>query len=130
MSTRLVNLQIKEMFEIYIKYKLKRHTIPKFDKLYLELKSIFSEFTKKRENIVIIIDDQTFEVDSNKFDNEMNAWINRLCIHAHDIIDEIPDFTNKINMLEKCERLNVKGLELDYVYYSTFKNLVMRKYDS
>lgn len=117
------------MFEIYLKYKLKQHTIPKFDKLYLELKNIFLEFTKKRENIVIIIDDQTFEMDSITFDNEINAWIKRLCLHVHDIIEEIPDFINKINMLEKCERLNVKGLDLDNVYASTLKNLVMRKYD-
>lgn len=117
------------MLEIYQKCKLKKHTIPKFDEFYTELKKLFSAFTKKRKNIILIIDDQSFETDSEIFDKEIGTWMNRLCEHIYIVIDEIPDFTNKIKMLKKCENLNLKGLELDHVYISLYQNIITCKYN-
>lgn len=121
-------MQMKNMISTYQKLNVfKTSIIPGIREIYLELKNIFSTFIKGRENISIIVDDMMFENDSNKFDIEVDKWKNRVKIHINTVIEQTPDFGNKIILLKKCEKLNLNNLELDSVYIKILKNIMISK---
>lgn len=118
------------MIEICYKYKRLKNKIPGLKKLYPELKSMLTEFSKKRENILKIIDDIHFEKDSIKFNHDVEEWKGRLIEHIYTEFKEISDLGNKIKLLQKCDKLKLEGLELGQEFTSSFQNLIACKYYS
>lgn len=92
-------------------------------KLYAELEEKFQMFTKKREDLLKLIDDRKFKTDSDQFDSDVNDLKIRLKEHLKIVIEETPDFVNKVELLKKCDTLKMDDLDLETVYIRTFKNL-------
>lgn len=116
------------MLQTYESYKmLKVSKIPKVSELHTELQNILQMFTNKRENILKITEDQMFEEDSVKFDSEVEKWKIGLKNHLVAAIEDEPAFENKIELMKKCDKLELVDLDLDHVYISTFRNLIICK---
>lgn len=98
-------------------------TIPGIHKFHAELKNMFLSFTEKRKNILKITEDQTFDKDSATFDTYIEEYKIRLKIYLKKVIDEAIDFEYKIELLKKCEQLNLTGLEFENLYIKTSKDL-------
>lgn len=112
------------MIETYRTYKrLKTSSIPMVRVIYADLKEMFKMFTKKREDLLKLIEDRKFKTDSEKYDSDVSELKIRLKKHLKTVIDETPDFANKIELLRKCETLKMDDLDLEKVYISTFKNI-------
>lgn len=116
-----------ETFEYY--QQIRTSTIPMIHKFDEELKDMFLTFTKKREDLFKITDDQTFEQDSSIFDTGVKEWKNRLKIHIQTVITDLPDFENKIEILKKCELLNLNSLELDPVCAKILTDIIISKFN-
>lgn len=116
------------MLQTYETYKmLKVSMIPEVNELHTELKDILSIFTNKRENILKITEDLMFEDDVVKFDIEVKNWKIRLNDHLTKQIEEETAIENKIELMKKCDDLNLINLELDHAYTSTLRNLISCK---
>jgi hypothetical protein len=115
-----------ETFE-YFK-QIRTSTIPMILEYDTELKDMFLTFTKKREDLFKITDDEMFERDSSTFDTGVKEWKNRLKIHIKTVIDDLPDFENKIEILKKCELLNLNNLELDPVCAKILTDIIISKF--
>lgn len=123
-----ITLQIKTMIQISETYKmLKISNIPGTRELHTELNNILSTFSNKRENVLNITMDIWFEDDNAKFHNEVETWKNRFKNHLTTEIEEESSFENKIELMRKCDELNIVDLELDHVYASTLRNLIACK---
>jgi len=115
---------MKNIIETYQSYKgLKKSSIPMVRKLYAELKEMFQTFTKKREDLLKLIEDRKFKTDSDQFDLDVQDLKIRLKNHIKVVIEETPDFVNKVELLKKCETLKMNDLDLETVYISTLKNI-------
>lgn len=120
-------LQIKSMIETYQKYNvLKTSRIQGISEVYDKLKNIFETFIKDRPNIMI--EDKTFGEDSVRFDAGIEEWKIHLKNHIHEVFVDIPDFGNKIELLKRCEKLHLDGLELDGLYFSLSEDINDRNY--
>lgn len=75
-----------------------------------------------------MIKDQMFDEDSVGFHTGVEIWKIRLKNHIHTIFDDIPDFGNKIELLKRCEKLNLDSLDLDNLYISLSEDIHDRKY--
>jgi len=119
---------MKNMIKTYQSYKgLKKSSIPMVRKLYSELKEKFKTFTKKREDLLKLIEDRKFKADSDQFDSDVEEFKIRLKKHLKTVIEETPDFVNKVELLRKCETLKMDDLDLEIVYISTLKNINISK---
>lgn len=117
------------MIEIYDTYKvLKTTRIQGISEVYEELRNIFEIFIKDRENIMV--EDPMFNVDSVKFNTTVEEWKISLKNHIHVVFEDIPDFGNKIELLKRCEKLDLSGLELDSLYISLSEDINDRNYCS
>jgi len=96
--------------------------------VYTELQNIYAMFTNKRPNISI--EDGMFETDCIAYNNKINEWKIRLKDHIHAVFHGIPDFGNKIELLKRCEKLNLDGLELDSLYITLFEHINNRNYET
>lgn len=115
---------MKNIIETYQTYRLlKQSIIPGIQEYHTELKNIFLTFTEKRENILKITEDQTFEKDSETFYTAVKIFKSRLKTHLKTTINEAPDFEYKIKFLKKCEELNLTGLNLDKLYIKISNDL-------
>lgn len=117
------------MIETYDTYKILKTTrIQGILEVYEELRNIFEIFKKDRANITI--EDPMFKVDSVKFNTAVEEWKIRLKNHIHAVFEDIPDFGNKIELLKRCEKLNLNGLGLDILYISLSEDINDRNYRS
>lgn len=97
--------------------------IPSVNEVYFtEFKSIYVTFAKNTHYIFNM--DKAIDSDCEVFKNSIIEWEGRLKAHLHAVLKKMPDFINTIEMLKKCEKLNLTSLDLEKVYISTIVNII------
>jgi len=96
--------------------------------LFEEFQTFFSEFTNSRGSLFELVDDPNFDADNEKFEKNFGQWEITVKEHLVAVVKEQPDFKNLISVLNKCMELNLKNLNMDYMYPKIFKKIIDRKY--
>lgn len=72
-----------------------------------------------------IVDNLNFEADIDIFNEAVELWKIDVNKHLRIVIQEIPDFLNKIKLFKKWEKK--KYFELNHMFKSTFSDLMKCK---
>lgn len=107
--------------------KLSKNTFPGYEAFSVNLNKILNKFTETKKSIADIIDYPKFESDVNDFIEAAELWKIDVNKHLNVVIEDVPDFLNKIVLFKKWE--NKKYFELNRMYESTFNGLMICKYD-
>lgn len=105
--------------------KLSNNTFPGYAGFSVDLNKILKKFTETKKSIAGIIDYPKFESDVDDFNEAAEIWKTNVNKHINGVIEEVPDFLNKIVLFKKWE--NKKYFQLTRMYESTFDGLMLCK---